>query len=261
MPKITKFCDFCKKPKERYESTIKGKNFFCSFNCKNSWQKKSLIGKNNPNYRDGHECTPHYCIDCKKEIDKHGRSSRCHQCAGKITTHSYYPNEETKKLIGLKSKAKFTPEFKNRFRKKMEESGQWIPKEKKSDWQIYFNDANWIERMFDRANEAQEQLLRKYKVFNPFTNPIGIVRDHMYSRRSGFDNCVFPEILRHPCNCDLITNSKNAGKRKGRYHDGNSKSLETLFFDIVNYKGSWKEQELCLDLIRKYESGERWKRE
>lgn len=37
-------------------------------------------------------------------------------------------------------------------------------------------------------------------------------------------------------------------------------SLENLFSDIKKYTGTWKENETCLDLIEKYEKGEKWKR-
>ena len=41
---------------------------------------------------------------------------------------------------------------------------------------------------------------------------IGITRDHIYSRKSGFINGVFPEILRHPANCKLMLNYENSSK-------------------------------------------------
>lgn len=37
-------------------------------------------GKEHYNYKHGKYCTSHYCQDCGKEIDKKGRSIRCHKC-------------------------------------------------------------------------------------------------------------------------------------------------------------------------------------
>ena len=84
----------------------------------------------------------------------------------------------------------------------MEQRGHWIPKDKKSDVQIYYQEANWIAGMFDLIeDEIQLSELKQLGVFNAYTNTKGVVRDHMYSRHSGFINGVFPEIMRHPCNC------------------------------------------------------------
>jgi hypothetical protein len=81
-----------------------------------------------------------------------------------------------------------------------------------------------------------------------------MVRDHKYSRYSGFINKISPIILRHPANCQLIFHNENVSKaKKGhRYEDGNSISLEQLFNDIINYSKDWKEQNICLKLIKEF---------
>jgi hypothetical protein len=78
---------------------------------------ESLIGKlvkdKNPNYRHGKYCNPNYCLDCGNLIDKCGRSIRCQKCNA-IYNPSFLGKRHTKKtlkIIGEKSKAKFTPEF------------------------------------------------------------------------------------------------------------------------------------------------------
>ena len=84
----------------------------------------------------------------------------------------------------------------------MELQGNWIPLNKKSDYEIYYKEANWICGMFDIIKDKEQlSLLNKFGVFNAFTNTKGVVRDHIYSRHSGFRDGVFPEIMRHPCNC------------------------------------------------------------
>ena len=80
----------------------------------------------------------------------------------------------------------------------------------------------------------------------------------MFGRKSGFDKKVFPEILRHPGNCQLITHSNNIKKSKS--NNDCVITLENLFERILLW-GDYEEQELCLSLIEKYKNGERYKKE
>jgi hypothetical protein len=83
-------------------------------NCLFCQGKRGELTKNkNPNFRHGKNCYPNYCLDCGKLIDKCGRSIRCPKCE-----HIAHPNFKGKKhtkanlkIIGKKSKAKFTKEF------------------------------------------------------------------------------------------------------------------------------------------------------
>jgi recombinational DNA repair protein (RecF pathway) len=77
-------------------------------------------GKNNANYKHGNCCTKHYCVDCGKKIDKFGRSKRCPKCAKIFKPPQTKHNDKTKKLIGQKSKEKFTPEYIENIHKKHE---------------------------------------------------------------------------------------------------------------------------------------------
>jgi hypothetical protein len=63
----------------------------------------------------------------------------------------------------------------------------------------------------------------------------------------GFTAGLFPELLRHPANCEIITHSENAQKRSR-----SSMSIEDLLHTIENYMGEWEEQQLCSDLISLY---------
>jgi hypothetical protein len=85
-----------------------------------------------------------------------------------------------------------------------------------------------------------------------------LVRDHRYSRRSGFENRVFPEILRHPYNCEFITHSDNIRKQQNKEINSNSISLEDLFEVIKKYPQEYPEQNICLSKIKEYESGLRY---
>lgn len=77
-------------------------------------------GKNNPNYKHGKCCTPNYCMDCGKEIDKMGRSKRCPKC--NIKNNNPFKNKKhtkkTKLKIGIKSKAKWTKKYKAKIKEK-----------------------------------------------------------------------------------------------------------------------------------------------
>ena len=47
--------------------------------------------------------------------------------------------------------------------------------------------------MFDIITDSnQQKLLKEFGIFNSYSNTKGVVRDHMYSRLSGFKNGVFP---------------------------------------------------------------------
>lgn len=71
---------------------------------------------------------------------------------------------------------------------------------------------------------------------------------------------VFPEILRHPENCDIILHGENVRKHHNKNTKTDSLSLEELFDNIKNSSFEWKEQKLCLKLIKLYEQQHRWKR-
>jgi len=113
--------------------------------------------------------------------------------------------------------------------------------------------------MFDSITDESQLLLLKEKgVWNYKTNKKGVIRDHKYSRYSGWKNKIFPEILRHPCNCEIITHGDNLKKKKGRYADNDSQTLDDLFEKILAYKEDWIEQNICLKLIDDYKKGLRY---
>jgi hypothetical protein len=185
--------------------------------------------------------------------------------SGKISLDSLrHPISPERKIqIGIEHKAFMNdPKTKKHYRDLNEASGRWKPLSEKPSMEIYYKEANWIESMFNRANLEEQKLLKEYGVFNYKTNSKGCVRDHIYSRRSGFQNGVFPELLRHPCNCQIITHFDNISKAhkkiNERYTDNDYHTLQELFAKIQNYSGEWKEQQLCLKLIKDYNSGLRW---
>ena len=177
---------------------------------------------------------------------------------GQYATQHPWTAEE-KIQIGIKSAAKWTPEFKKKYQKTMEELGHRRPIAEIPAAEIYYRLANWTERMWDRITDITEMaLFEELGIFNSVNNPAGVVRDHRYGRWVGFNEKVFPELLRHPANCAIISRSNNCRK----FHKGDeSISLKDLFTQIKNYTGIWDEQSLCLTLIRKYDNGARYAQE
>lgn len=163
----------------------------------------------------------------------------------------------TKKLIGIKSKEKFSEEYNQKIRKIMEEKNKWIPLSDKKDYDIYFTESNWKYRMFDFLVEDYP-IINELGVFNTKTNKKGVVRDHAFSRKSGCALKVFPNILYHPENCNIITHAKNISISSKKEDD--IISLEELFNKIRNTKYNWIEQKETLLSIERYENGERWSR-
>lgn len=290
--KIEVPCSYCGTILYRYPCLIKAhKNHFCDVQCKALWQSENCRGKNathhgpNPNLQG--ENNPNFGTRWTEEQRKHAseiskerfkdprmrwlvgagnrgkkfspeRIARMHS---NRTSESYsHPHsEESKQLIGKKSKEKFTQEYNTRFRKTMEELGYWIPEDDITDWMVYFKEANWVERMWGYCSDQGKELLSELGVFNS-NNTRGVVRGHIFSRRDGFEQGVFPEILRHPANCQIITHGDNVSKAQSNNKDGGGQTPDELFEKILNYAQEWKEQQLCVALISTYIGGLRWQR-
>lgn len=171
---------------------------------------------------------------------------------GKIPKHflGKTHNEITKKIIGKKSAEKFTEDYREKY---YYSTKKWIRPEDKSDWEIYQQSTNWKRSMWNLAKDVH--LVREHKIFNPKSNPNGCVRDHIISRKFGFDNKVFPEILTHPENCQILRHKENSKKQETC-----GLTIDELFDNIENTDISWPEQDIVVNLIQRYRSGERWER-
>ena len=58
------------------------------------------------------------------------------------------------------------------------------------------------------------KLLKTYGIYNTFTNRSGVSRDHRVSIIYGFNNNINPNLISHPANCEIITQSNNSSKRE-----------------------------------------------
>lgn len=290
--RIYYICEICGKELYRFKSQISTDSKSHHYCCKEHYAlglKIQVKGENNPNWNHRwneaqrkhqsevvtenfknnpelrYKCgatnrgkTKDTCEHLKRAAEKRKEGI----ASGRIIIKGHSVSEERKIQIGIEHKAFMNdPKTKAYYRKWREEKGDWIPLSEKTDYEIYYKCANWIASMFNKANTEETLLLKENGIFNQYTNTKGCVRDHMYSRKSGFKNRVFPELLRHPCNCQIITHSENVSKaQKGKqYQDTNSQTLEELFRKIEQYTGDWIEQELCLKLIQDYNNGKRWK--
>ena len=139
-------------------------------------------------------------------------------------------------------------------RKTMEELGYWIPREKLSDFELYRRNANWKESMINYLSEAELVKFKEIGMFDPKINKNGLVRDHILSRLIGFELNVPYQLLRHPCNCQILSFRENSAKcHIDNKLDEETKmnSLMVLIKKIIEFKKEWKEQNLCIDIIRK----------
>lgn len=264
--------EYCVKPSQQEKSK------YCCIKCKGIYQSKNRKGSNNPNFGKSWttEQRKKQSNIVKSKVDEEYRfkcgtanrsktfsKEKIESMHGHRTFNSYSRphTEESKKKIAQKSKEKFTNDYKKKHRQKMEEIGKWIPLEQKNDYEIYFNESDWIKPMFSELYQDYSDLIESYGVFNAYSNTKGVVRDHAFSRRSGFELGVFPEILRHIDNCQIILHSENVKKNMSKSIPSDSLSLEKLLDSIENTKYSeWEEQETCLVKIKEYRNGKRWKR-
>ena len=275
------YCSWCHKEIYRYSHTIKKYAYhFCSKECQRKLYSIILSGERNGNY--GHKWDQKLMNKVSKIVKLRYKKNpelrkKCGANKGKklpetskklrefYKTHTGVflgkkHSEKTKNIIGIKSRKKFTADYKKKQRTLFEEKGLWIKLSCKSDWEIYKKESNWKQKMFDLVLDPQQlELLKTYGVFNSYTNIKGVVRDHMYSRKSGFLNKVFPEILRHPANCQIITHADNARKGASKKISSDAITLSNLFERILAYKGHWDEQEIVEKKINDYKKGLRWK--
>jgi hypothetical protein len=163
---------------------------------------------------------------------------------------------QTKKLIGEKSKLKFNEEYLKRIRKINEEKGIWIPFEKKDEYKIYRDLSNWKSQVLNENTFGIEKLKNGGLYNKKNRNKNSFVRDHMYGRKNGYMNGVFPEIIRHPANCQIISHSDNI--KKSKKNNDSIISLNELFEKIKNWENYYEEQKVCLTFVKNYELGMRF---
>jgi hypothetical protein len=157
---FAKECKICGTFFQVHPSTI-DRRHYCSKKCQSVGYKESMVGENNPNFgkKWAQEKRKEQSVLIKSKVDDEYRYKAGSANRGKkfsperiqkmhghrnSDSYGYNASEETKKKIGAKSKEKFTEEFNIRHRKTMEGLGYWVPLAKKTDYEIYFKEADWI---------------------------------------------------------------------------------------------------------------------
>ena len=213
------------------------------------------VGKDNGRYIDGRTMQEKYCVVCNKKISWH--ASKCRVCAMRENRKKFSwvgkkHSKETKNKISKKSSEKFTDEYNKKVRKIFEERKIWLPKKDIDKYKLYYREAKFSFGM-QKITKNEKILIKKYGIFSS-TNPKGMVRDHKFSVKSGFEKLVYPIILRHPLNCRIITHKENVSIAQNKNKTDNIISLEELLYDITCYSESWKEQIECIKYINKYKN-------
>lgn len=113
------------------------------------------------------------------------------------------------------------------------ENGTIKPIEDRDAFEVYCSEASF-KHGFKTNCQKQKALLNQYGVFNTKNNKNtkGCVRDHILSRRYGFDNNIDPEIISHPANCEIVLHSENVKRAKT---NDNLITLEELLERIENW--------------------------
>jgi len=250
-------CDFCGTPIQKHDYYLTKTNC-CSRKCQNDLKRGT-------NITDSIKLK--ISDSMKKRFSDPEKRKLCNTWSGK--KHSEKTKKQmSKSMRGLKhrpltklekefQRSLWTEERKLQQRSHMENIGLWRCLDDIPESDIYFKQSDWHDRIFDKLSSGQLGILHEIGIFNVYTNKNGIVRDHKYSRLNGYRNLVFPELIRHPFNCDLIRNYDNIKKRTKHKYDSVI-TLGDLFSGIMDWRNSWKEQELCIYLVSRYERGERW---
>lgn len=279
-------CDFCEKQFIRRVSKQISTNIYCSFLCKVNapynyvWTderrkeySERFSGGKNPNYNNrwsdeqrlkASNMMKQSYIDDPDKAYKSGASNRgkkfskeriekMHSNRSRDSYCGRHPSEETRKLIGEKSKEKWTPEYKEQHRKKLEDLGYWVPLSEMSEFKKYNKLSNWTCDMVEFFTEDE---LSNHKLFGTFNskNSKGYVRDHIVSRYIGFSNNIPYKIIRHPCNMRYIKHSENVTKG---FDDKKLLDFEIVYMikclinRIKNFELVWVEHDECLDIIKK----------
>lgn len=165
------------------------------------------------------------------------------------SSYGHPQSEERKIQIGKESSERWKdPIFRKCVIEKgsatKEAKGLIVPRKYLTSWKFYWREANWISG-FIYCKEKNLHLK-------------GLCRDHIVGRKQGFLLGIFPEILRHPLNCQVITLSENSKKAR---NTADEKQPDILIEKILNYMGNYPQHEHAKFLAEEYLKGKRWKHE
>lgn len=258
-----KNCVVCNKEFETKRSTTK--------TCSRACMGKNAKGPNNPNFGNRWTTEQRTAASILKKQQfsesadyryKVGASNRgvkfsedriqsMHQHRSS-DSYRHPHSEEVKKIIGQKSKEKWTDEFKTQYRTTMEKLGHWIPVSDRDPYKQYYKESNWSTSMVEFFDETALLNLKVHGIFSKI-NSKGFVRDHIVPRKVGYEYSLPSYILRHPANLQFISHAENI--RKGfvdrRLTQNQEEVIISILLDsIANFNKDWSEQEVCINFIK-----------
>lgn len=264
-------CSVCHSEYKYRTPRANQKYFYCSRTCRATHQSFAQTGANNPNFgkrwsddaksaaaarkKQQFAENPDYAIECGKS--NRGVKFTPERIAAmhdhrSPDSYKHYHNDLIRKIIGEKSKEKWTPDFKAAFRKTMETAGHWIPLAEVPPYKLYCKDANWSQSMIDYFNPHEKLMLQEYGIFGQH-NSKGWVRDHIVPRKWGFEMGIPAFMMRHPANLQFISHAENVKKGfMDRKLTINEKTaiIDAMFKRIIDYT-AWSEQALCLAYLER----------
>lgn len=224
-----KTCEICNKE-------VKGKRKTCSKECRDKLCGLARKGKATYIDEDGNNIT----LTVKEATErglvaastKYVWSDESKKLASEShkgkRPHNY--SEEMRNKISKWSKNK-PQEVQDKIRQTCYDKGIWVKPEDKDAYKVYF-ELTEFKHGYDTINPDERKLLNKYGVFNTHTNSKGCVRDHLLSRKYGFENNIDPEIISHPANCEIVLHAENV--RRSMTND-NQITLTELLERIDQY--------------------------
>lgn len=179
---------------------------------------------------------------------------RIYNMHGNRTSDSYSrtPSDDTRIKIGMKSKEKWTPEYKKEHRKRMVSLGYWADRVDEP-YRYYYRDSNWVGSMIPTLNESDLEKFKHHGFYNKKTNTKGLVRDHIVSRKHGYTFNLPECIIRHPENLQLIPHAENVSKGfldRRLTETEVLHQIELLLTRIQSTTKEWHEQDSCITYIK-----------
>jgi len=135
-----------------------------------------------------------------------------------------FTNEDRKNVIDKRNKT---------MRKTMESKGKWKIFKNMDDYELYFKRSSFKFGFNFPMSKKEKYLLETKGIFSAKHNSRGVVRDHLLSRRYGFENNIPVWIISHPANCEIILHSENVRRS---FTNDNQITLEELLEKISQYK-------------------------
>jgi hypothetical protein len=209
---------------------------FCSRSCggKTNSRKRSLV------VRQRYEANPKICKWCKSAISYERRkvSIFCNSvCSAKNSNLNRSKESRTKQSLALKItlRHKFGPlnqitpkipkpetylysrvflcvcdvtgkHFYSKYRKKYSSEAAMLHRKN------YRLACNFKFSLYKYIEMVGYDLLLKYGIYHPTSNPGGVSRDHLHSVADGWKTKIAPDIMSHPANCHLVLHTFNNKK-------------------------------------------------